>query len=66
MQRNVDLRRAKGLYLKEILSKGTILLNEDPELLGAKAIEMMVYQSNLAPQINAIRKKQLERIFDEK
>jgi len=61
-----DLRRAKGLYLKEILSKGIILLNEDPQFLGAKAIEMMDYQSDLAPQVNAIREIQIERMLNEK
>ncbi len=69
LQRDVDLRdlrRAKGLYLKEILTKGTILLNEDPQFLGTKAIEMMDYQSDLAPQINMIRKKQLEWLLNEK
>lgn len=36
-----DLRTAKGFFLKEILTKGEILLNKDPEFLGKKAIEMM-------------------------
>ncbi len=56
-----DLRRAKGLYLKEVLTKGKILLNDNPQFLGNKAIEMMDYQTDLAPQINAIRRQQLER-----
>lgn len=61
-----DLRRAKGLYLKELLTKGRILLNEDPQFLGNKAIEMMDYQTDLAPQVNAIREKQLKRMLHEK
>lgn len=61
-----DLRRAKGLYLKEILTKGKILLNEEPQFLGNKAIEMMDYQTDLAPQVNAIRREQLERSLYEK
>ncbi|MFW6207417.1 MAG: type VII toxin-antitoxin system MntA family adenylyltransferase antitoxin [Spirochaetota bacterium] len=64
LQREVDLRdlrRAKGLYLKEILTKGKILLNDNPQFLGNKSIEMMDYQTDLAPQINAIRRRQLER-----
>jgi predicted nucleotidyltransferase len=61
-----DLRRARGLYLKEIMTKGEILLNEDPEFLGSKAIEMMDYQSSLAPGINAMLKRRLERTLDGK
>ena len=64
LQREVDLRdlrRAKGLYLKEVLTKGKILLNDNPQFLGNKSIEMMDYQTDLAPQINAIRRQQLER-----
>jgi len=61
-----DLRRAKGLYLKEILTKGEILLNEDPQILGGKAVEMMDYQTDLAPQVNAIREELLERRLYEK
>ena len=69
LRRNIDLRdlrRARGLYLKEVLTKGKILLNNDPPFLGNKAIEMMDYQTDLAPQVNAIRQKQLERMLDEK
>ncbi|MFW5994852.1 MAG: type VII toxin-antitoxin system MntA family adenylyltransferase antitoxin, partial [Spirochaetia bacterium] len=54
LQKNVDLRdlrRAKGLYLKEVLTRGRILLNDDPQFLGNKAIEMMDYQTDLAPQV---------------
>ena len=61
-----DLRRAKGLYLKELLTKGRLLLNEDPQFLGNKAIEMMDYQTDLAPQVNAIREQQLKRMLHEK
>ncbi|HKK65663.1 MAG TPA: nucleotidyltransferase domain-containing protein [Clostridia bacterium] len=61
-----DLRRAKGLYLKEVLTKGKILLSGDPQFLGNKAIEMMDYQTDLAPQVNAIRREQLERSLYEK
>ena len=60
-----DLRRAKGLYLKEILTRGRILINDDPQFLVNKAIEMMDYQTDIAPQVNAIREKQLERMLDE-
>jgi uncharacterized protein len=61
-----DLRRAKGLYLKEILAMGRILLNEDPGFLGNKAIEMMDYQTDLAPQINRIRLQLLQRkLYDQ-
>ncbi len=56
-----DLRRAKGLYLTEVLTKGKILLNDNPQFLGNKSIEMMDYQTDLAPQITAIRRRQLER-----
>jgi predicted nucleotidyltransferase len=69
LHREVDLRdlhRARGLYLKEVLTKGEILLNEDPEFLGNKAIEMMDYQSNLAPGVNALLKRRLERSLDGK
>lgn len=56
-----DLRRARRLYLKEILTKGRILLNEDPIFLGNKTIEMMDCQTDLAPQINRIRLQLLQR-----
>jgi uncharacterized protein len=61
-----DLRRAKGLYLKEVLTRGNILLNEDPQFFGNKAIEMMDYQTDLAPQINRIRLQLLQRKLHEK
>jgi predicted nucleotidyltransferase len=57
----VDLRNAKGLILKEILTKGDILINNDPEFLARKAMEMMDYQSDLAPGVNEMLKKRLER-----
>ena len=60
-----DLRRAKGLYLKEVLTKGKILLNDNPQFLGNKSIEMMDYQTDLAPLVNAIRRQQLERQLHE-
>jgi predicted nucleotidyltransferase len=56
-----DLRQAKGIFLKEILTSGEILLNEDHEFLGEKAIEMMDFQADLAPGINEMLKKRLER-----
>ena len=61
-----DLRRARGLFLKEILTKGKILLNDDPTFLGSKAIEMMDYQTDLAPHINRIREQQIESMLYEK
>ena len=61
-----DLRKAHGLFLKEILTRGTILLNMDPQFLGNKAIEMMDYQTDLAPHINSIRTQQLQRILNAK
>lgn len=57
----VDLGKAKGLILKEILTKGDILINKDPQLLGDKAIEMMDYQSDLAPGVNRMLKQRLSR-----
>ncbi len=61
-----DLRSAKGLFLKEILTKGEILLNKDPEFLGKKAIEMMDYQSDLAPAVNSMLKARLEAVLNGK
>ena len=61
-----DLRSAKGLFLKEILTKGEILLNKDPEFLGKKAIEMMDYQSDLAPAVNSMLKARLEEVLNGK
>lgn len=55
-----DLRLAHGLFMKEILTGGEILLNKDPVFLGRKAIEMMDYQTDLAPGVNAMLKKRLE------
>jgi predicted nucleotidyltransferase len=61
-----DLRAAKGLFLKEILTKGEVLLNRDPEFLGKKAIEMMDYQTDLAPAVNSMLKARLEAVLNEK
>ncbi|WP_319559948.1 nucleotidyltransferase domain-containing protein [Marispirochaeta sp.] len=57
----VDLRRAMGFFLKEILTKGEIILNEDPGLLGSKAEEMMDYQTDLAPGVEAMLRQRLAR-----
>ncbi len=59
-----DLRRARAVYLKEILMKGEILLNEEPDFLGEKAIEMMDYQSSLAAGVDAMLKRRIVRCFD--
>ena len=57
----VDLRRAKGFFLKEILTKGEIILNEDPGFLASRAEEMMDYQTNLAPGVEAMLRQRLAR-----
>jgi predicted nucleotidyltransferase len=56
-----DLRSADGVLLKEILTTGKILINDDHKFLGAKAVEMMDFQTDLAPQINAMLKARLEK-----
>jgi len=55
-----DLRTAKGVFLKEILTTGEILLNKNSEFLGIKAIKMIDYQSDLAPSINSMLKRRLK------
>lgn len=57
----VDLRRAQGLFLTEILTKGEYLLAADPEFLGRKAEEMMDYQTDLAPGVRAMLTARLSR-----
>jgi len=61
-----DLRAAKGVFLKEILTEGEVLINENPDFLGAKAVEMMDYQTDLAPSVNAMLKRRLEQAIDGK
>ena len=64
LQREVDikdLRTVQGVLLKEILTTGKILINKDHTFLGTKAVEMMDFQTDLAPQVNAMLKTRLEK-----
>lgn len=56
-----DLHTAQGVLLKEILTTGDILINKDHAFLGAKAIEMIDFQTDLAPQVNSMLKTRLEK-----
>lgn len=61
-----DLRRARGTFLQEILTGGEIILNDNPEFLGNRFIDMMDYSTDLAPGIQAMLKTRIERFVDGK
>jgi len=56
----VDLRTAHGIFLKEILTGSQNILCEDRDFLGKKAIEMMDFQTDLAPGINRMLLERLQ------
>ena len=61
----VDLRRAEGLLLVEILTKGRAVRKEDTTFVAEKAIEMYDYQLFFEPIIRQARRYRIARLTGE-
>jgi len=50
----VDLSQANGLILKQILSKGQVVIKRDTEAYGKLMIRMLDQQTDLQPLVNRL------------
>jgi predicted nucleotidyltransferase len=57
----VDLRRAHGTILREILTTGHFIRNVRPEFIAEKASEMYDYQLFLEPVLERARAERIRR-----
>jgi predicted nucleotidyltransferase len=57
----VDLRRAEGLLLRQILARGLRLKNEDPLFLSSLIRKMWYFEADMMPNIRLILQRRAER-----
>ncbi len=59
----VDLNRAEGILLKEILTKGKLLKKEDSNQYAKFIIKMLDYQEDMAPNVRHILNTKVKRFL---
>lgn len=59
----VDIQKASGVILQEVLCNGKILLKKSPELYASLIRKMWYNQADVMPNIRLILNKRLKRIF---
>ena len=50
-----DLRRLKGLILREVLTQGSVIKNDSPELLGRRIADMLDFTEDWLPTLRTIQ-----------
>ena len=58
-----DLARAQGLFLKQVLTTGRIILSRDAPIYGELIVRMLAFVTDMLPAIRKIR-RQGEEYFD--
>jgi len=61
-----DLRRLRGLILREVLTQGRIVKNLDPDYLGRRIADMLDFTEDWLPSVRLIQKEQIKRIAGDK
>jgi len=52
-----DLARAQGLFLKQVLTTGTILLSRDSAVYGDLIVRMLAFTADMLPNVRSIRRR---------
>lgn len=52
-----DLARAEGIFLKQVLTTGTILLSRDSTVYGELIVRMLAFVTDMLPNIRMIRRR---------
>ena len=61
-----DLRRLEGLILREVLTQGSVIKNDDPELLGRRIADMLDFTEDWLPTVRKIQDAAIRRfVHDE-
>ncbi|MBU8913359.1 MAG: nucleotidyltransferase domain-containing protein, partial [Spirochaetales bacterium] len=50
-----DLRRLEGLILREVLTQGSVIKNDDPDLLGRRIADMLDFVEDWLPTLRTIQ-----------
>lgn len=56
-----DLSRARGVFLKEVLTTGVVIHQTDPRVRGELIITMLDFVEDLLPIVRTIRSRKRER-----
>lgn len=61
-----DLRRLEGLILREVLTQGSVIKRDDPELLGRRIADMLDFIEDWLPTVQSIQDAGIRRfVHDE-
>lgn len=58
-----DLAPADGLFLKQVLTTGTVVLCRDPRVRGELIIRMLDFDADMLPNLRLIRRRNTERFI---
>ncbi|TVQ40438.1 MAG: nucleotidyltransferase domain-containing protein [Spirochaetaceae bacterium] len=58
-----DLARAEGLFLKQVLTTGVVLLSRDSTVRAELIIRMLDFDANMLPLVRMIRRSNRERLL---
>jgi predicted nucleotidyltransferase len=61
-----DIRRLEGLILREVLTKGSVVKNNDPDLLGRRIADMLDFTEDWLPTLRAAQQAAISRFAGEK
>ena len=56
-----DLRRLEGLILREVLTQGSVIKNDDPDLLGRRIADMLDFVEDWLPTLRTIQDASVRR-----
>jgi len=57
----LDLRNVEGLILRQVLTRGVRLKNQDPQLLASLIRRMWYFEADMMPNIRLILQRRAER-----
>ena len=58
-----DLARARGLYLKQVLTEGAVIVERDPTVRGELIIRMLDFVEDMLPNVRMIRRANTQRFI---
>lgn len=60
-----DIRRLQGLILREVLTEGSVVKNNDPDLLGRRIADMLDFTEDWLPAVRAAQQAAISRFAGE-
>jgi hypothetical protein len=58
-----DLARAQGLYLRQVLTEGTVIVERDPTVRGELIIRMLDFTEDMLPNVRMIGRANTQRFI---